>query len=192
MPRKLRAELLLGDRADRLAGVGESHEEPQHERHGDHDGERDDARDREERGADLDDVEGVGQVDRAGVGAKRVEQRVLDHDREPERHQQDVAVLAMRGRADDEALQAVAEQEEQRREADRGDVGIKAEQLVREERREHRSRQQRAVREVDDVQDAVDQRQPERDQRIDGAGHQSVEHRGNEDDRCKHRAAPPP
>ena len=32
---------------------------------------------------------------RAGVGAKGVEQRVLDHDREPERDQQDVAVLAV-------------------------------------------------------------------------------------------------
>ena len=73
---------------------------------------------REERRADLDDVEGVGQVDGARVGAKGVEQRVLDHDGEAERHQQDVAVLAVRGRADDEALQRVAEQEEQRRQAD--------------------------------------------------------------------------
>ena len=56
------------------------------------------------------DVEGVGQVDGAGVGAKGVEQRVLDDDGEAERDQQDVAVLAVGGRADDEALQAVAEQ----------------------------------------------------------------------------------
>ena len=137
----------------------------------------------EERRADLDDVEGVGQVDGARVGAERVEQRVLDHDREAERHQQDVAVLAMRGRADDEALQPVAEQEEQRREPERREIGIEAEQLVREERREHRGGQQRAMREVDDVQHAVDQRQPERDQRVDGAGHQAVEDRRNEDDR---------
>ena len=34
-----------------------------------------------------------------------VEQRVLDHDREPQRDQQDVAVLAVAARADDEALQ---------------------------------------------------------------------------------------
>ena len=52
-----------------------------------------------------------------------------------------------------------------------------------EERREHRRGQQRAMGEVDDVQHAVDQRQPERDQRVDGAGHQAVEHRRNEDDR---------
>jgi hypothetical protein len=38
----------------------------------------------------------------------------------------------MRGRTDDEALQAVAQQEEQRREPERRDVGIEAEQLVRE------------------------------------------------------------
>ena len=62
------------------------------------DDEGDDAGHGEERRADLDDVEGVGQVDGAGVGAKRVEQRVLDDDREAERDQQDVAVLAVRGR----------------------------------------------------------------------------------------------
>ena len=43
------------------------------------------------------------------------QQRVLDDDGKPERHQQHVAVLAMRGRADDEALQGVAECEEDRR-----------------------------------------------------------------------------
>jgi hypothetical protein len=89
----------------------------------------------------------------------------------------------VRGRTDDEALQAIAEQKEQRREPERRDVRIKAKQRVRKKRREHRGGQQRAVSEVDDVQDAVDQRQSKRDERIDGAGHQSVEHRGNEDDR---------
>ena len=69
----------------------------------------------------------VGQVDGARVGAKGVEQRVLDDDREAERDQQDVAVLAVRGRADDEALQPIAEQEEQRRQADRGEIGIEPE-----------------------------------------------------------------
>ena len=83
----------------------------------------------------------------------------------------------------DEALQAIAQQEEQRREPERRDVGIEAQQLVRKKRREHRGGQQRAVGEIDDVQDAVDQRQPERNERVDGAGHQAVEHRGNEDDR---------
>ena len=80
---------------------------------------------------------------------------------------------------DDEALQGVAHREEQRREHDCGEIGIEAEQPVREESREHRRGQQRAVREIDDVQHAVDQRQAERDQRVDGAGHEPVEDRGN-------------
>ena len=76
------------------------------------------ARHREEGDAEIDDLEGVRQVDGARVGAKRVEERILDHDREPERDQQDVAVLAARGRPDDEALQAVAEREKQRASAE--------------------------------------------------------------------------
>ena len=113
---ELGAELLLGHRADRLAGVGPSHDQPQAERHDDDDAESDDAGNREKCRADLHDVEGVGQVDGARVRAKGVEQRVLDDHREPERHQQDVAVLAVRGRSDDEALQHVAQAEKQRRE----------------------------------------------------------------------------
>ena len=35
--------------------------------------------------------------------------------------------------------------------------------------------------EVDDVQHAVDERQPDRDQRVDRAGHQPVQHGGEED-----------
>ena len=31
---------------------------------------------------------------RAGVGAKRVKKAILDHDREPQRDQQDIAVVA--------------------------------------------------------------------------------------------------
>ena len=160
----------------------QAHEQPERERHHDDDRKGDHAGHRDERAADLDGVERVGKIDRAGVGAERVEQRVLDHDGEAERHQQDVAVLAMRGGADDEALQAIAKPEEQRRQQDRRDVWIEPQETVREERREHRRGQQRAMGEVDDVQDAVDQRQPERDQRIHGAGHQSVQHRRNKDD----------
>jgi hypothetical protein len=135
------------------------------------------------RNAVLHDVEGVGQVDGARIRAKGVEQRVLDDHREPERHQEDVAILAVRGRSDDEALQAIAQQEKQRREDHRGKIGIEPEQPVCKERRKHRGGQQRAVCEVDDVENAVDQRQPERDQGVDGAGHQSVEHRRDQDDR---------
>ena len=164
MPESSAPSFLLGHRADGLAGVGPPHDEPQAKRHDDDDGESNDARNREKCRADFDHVEGVGQIDRARVGAKAVEQRILDDDGEPERHQQDVSVFAVRGRADDEALQPVAQQEEQRRQADGRDIGIETEQLIGEERREHRRGQQRAMGEVDDVQHAVDQRQAERDQ----------------------------
>ena len=69
-------------------------------------------------------------------------------------------------------------------------IGIEPEPPIGEERREHRGGQQRAMGEIDDVQDAVDQRQPERDQRVDRASHQSVEHRRNEDDWRQHGGLP--
>ncbi len=180
---KLGAQLLLGDRAHCLAGVGETHDEPQHKRHRDHDGEADDTRQRQESRPHFNDIEGVGQVDGAGVGAERVEERVLDHDREPERHQQDVAVLAVGGRPDHEPLQGIADKKEQGRQEHRRDVRVDPEKAVREEGREHRGGEQRPMREVDDVQHAVDQREAERDQRIDGARHQAVEQRRDEDGR---------
>src|SRR5262249_22200984 len=121
-------------------------------------------------------------------GAKGIKQHVLDHHREPERHQQNVAVLAVRGRADDEALQAVSEHEEQRCEHDGREVGVEPEPSVREERREHGGGEQRAMREIDDVKNAVDQREPERDEPIDRAGQEPVEDGGNEDDRRQHAA----
>ena len=74
------------------------------------------------------------------------------------------------GRPDHEALQRIAEREENRREQKHGEIGIEPEQLEGEEGREERRTQQRAMREIDDVQDAIDQRQPQRHQRIDGAG----------------------
>ena len=73
------------------------------------------ARHRDEGEAEIDALEAVGEIDGAGVGAEGVEQCVLDDDREPERDQQHVAVVAMRRRADDKALQAIAEREEHRR-----------------------------------------------------------------------------
>ncbi len=142
-----------------------------------------DAGNREKRRADLDDVEGVGQVDRTGVGSKGVEQRILDDDSKPERHQQDVAIISACGGTDDQPLQAISEQVEQWCQDQRSDVGIETQRSVREERREQRGSEQRAMREIDDVQDAVYQGQAERDERIDGAGHQSVEHRREQDDR---------
>src|SRR5262249_60387077 len=104
---ELGAELLLGNRADCLTRVGKAQDEPEDQRYDEHDAEADDARQREESDAEVDDVEGIVEVERAGIGTKGIKQHVLDHHREPERHQQNIAVLAVRGRADDEALQAI-------------------------------------------------------------------------------------
>src|SRR5262249_54573470 len=100
-----------------------------------------------------------------------------------------VAVLAMGGRADDEALQAVAEREEQRGEDHGRNVRIEPEQAVGEERREHGGAQERAMGEVDDVQDAVDQGEAERHQRVDRAGEKPVEDGRNQDGRRQHARA---
>jgi len=164
-------------------GVSPAHEKPQRERHQDDDGKRDDAWHGEKGSADFDHIEGVRQVDGAGIGAEGDEQCVLDDNREPERYQENVAIVAVTGQADDKALQGVAEPEKQHRQRHRREVRIEAEQLIGKERSEHGRGQQRAVREVDDVQHAVDQRQPKRDQGIHRPGHQSVEHRRNEDGR---------
>ena len=86
----------------------------------------------------------------------------------------------MAGRANHQALQRVAEAEEDQRQRDDRDIGIDA-GLKREVDREHRRTQDRAMGEIDDVQHAIDQRQPDRDQRIDRAGHQAVEHGGSQD-----------
>ena len=68
----------------------------------------------------------------------------------------------------------------------RSDIGIESQQAVGEERGEHGHGQQRAMGKVDDVQHAVDQREPERDQRVDRAGHQAVEDGRDEDDGREH------
>ena len=88
--------------------------------------------------ADLDHVEGIGQVDGAGIGAEEIKQRVLDHDRKSERDQKKVAVLAMRRRPDDKALQRIAGREKQRRQQKHRQIGIKPKQRIGEERGEHR------------------------------------------------------
>ena len=73
----------------------------------------------------------------------------------------------------------IAEAEENQRQRDHRGIGIDA-RLERQIGREHRRAQNRAMGEVDDVQHAIDQRQPDRDQRIDRPGHQPVEHGGSE------------
>ena len=124
---ELRAELFLGDRADRLADVGPAHDQPKQQRDGKGRRKTDDARDGEEGEAEVDGLERIRHVDGAGIGAEGVEQRVLDDDGDAERHQQHVAVIAVRGRTDDEALQRVAEREEGRRQQEGGEVGIEPE-----------------------------------------------------------------
>src|SRR5262249_58219153 len=108
---------------------------------------------------------------------------------EGEGKQQNVAILAVSGGADDEALQTITEREEQRREPERCEVGIEPEQPVGKKRREHGGGEQRAMREIDDVQDTIDQRQAKRDQPIPRPGQKSVEDGGNENDRRQHRRA---
>jgi hypothetical protein len=93
----------------------------------------------------------------------------------------------MRRRTDDEALQTVANDEEQRREHESRQVRIDPKKPLGEERRKHCGGEQRAVREVDDVQHAVDQRQPQRDECVDRAGHEAIEDGGNQEDRRQHR-----
>ena len=106
--RQLGAELFPRHRPDRLTGVGPAHEKPQRERDQYDDRKGDDARHGEKSRADRDHVEGVRQVDGAGIAAEGDQQHIFDDDREPERDQEDVAIVAVAGRADDKALQNVA------------------------------------------------------------------------------------
>jgi hypothetical protein len=112
----------------------------------------------QEQVADLDHRKAIGHVDRARVGAEASEQGVLYDDRQAERHQQDVAVIAVAGRVDDEALHAVAQAQ---RTAASGQTRPHKDQalntLCSDQHSEHRRRQRRAMGEVDDVQHAVDQ-----------------------------------
>ncbi len=107
-----RAEPLLRDRADGLAGIGAHHEEPEQDRHGHRARQADQLRLGEQQRADFHHVEAIGHVNRARIRAENGKKPILDQDREAERHQQDVLVIAMARRADHEALQAIAEREE--------------------------------------------------------------------------------
>ena len=79
----------------------------------------------------------------------------------PERDQQHVAVIAMRGRTDDETLQRVAKPEKNRRQQENRDIGVEAQQPESEKSGEQGRAQHRAMGEIDDMQHAVDQRQSE-------------------------------
>ena len=95
MPASSRAELFLGDRADRLAGIGQCHDQPQHQRDDEHGDEGNDARHGKEGEAEVDAFEAIGDFDGAGIGTERVKERVLDEHRQPQRHQEHVAIVAM-------------------------------------------------------------------------------------------------
>ena len=92
------------------------------------------------------------------------------------------------GRLDDEALQHVAQREEDRHQHEDRDVGIDAAERVEKERRVQRQHEQAAVREVDDVQHAIDQRQAERDERVDRAHRQPVQHGRKQQPAIEHAA----
>ena len=153
---KLRAELFLSNRTDCLSGIGQAQHEPQEKGDGEHDTEADHTGQRQKSNPEVDDSEGVIEVDCAGIGAKRIEQHVFDHHREPERHQENIAILSVRGRTDDEALQAVAQHEEHRGEHNGREIRVEPEEPMREESGKHCGSEQRAMRKIDDVQDAVD------------------------------------
>src|SRR4029078_1802900 len=90
-----------------------------------------------------------------------------------------------------EALQPVAKHEKKRRQQEQRHVRVEPEQLEREERGEQCRAQQSAMCEVDDVEDAIDQRQPERDKRVDRAHQQAVEDGRNEYGSRQHKTVPP-
>ena len=118
---------------------------------------------------------------RARVALEQHQRQVLQHDRDAERHEQDVLVVAVAGAADHAALQRVAEREHRRHHDRQRQVRVDAEETLQAVDAVQRHHQRRAVREVDDVQHAVDQRQAERHQRVDRAGGDAVEQRREED-----------
>jgi len=95
-------------------------------------------------------------------------------------------IVAVRGWADEETLQAIAEHKEERGENEGGEIGIEPEQRVCEERSEHRRREQRTMREIDDVENAVDEREPERHERVDGASQEPIENGSKNNVRRQH------
>jgi len=164
-----------GNRADRAAEIGAADQEPEQGGDGQRRAEGDGTRHRDQRHADVDDVEAVGHVDRAGVRPPEIERQVIHDDRQAQRDQQDVLVAAMRRMLDDAALQHVAQHEEGGHRDRQRQIRVDAEAGIEEIDAVQRDHQDRAVGEVDDVQHAVDQRKAERHQRVDRAGGQPVD-----------------
>ncbi len=72
---------------------------------------------------------------RAGNAANS---RFRDDDGQAQGHPKDVAVIAMAGGADDEALRGIAQSEEGQRQRRDGEIGIDTEKGERRPHREHR------------------------------------------------------
>ena len=192
-----RALPLLRHGANRAAEVGPRDQQEQRRGHRQGSAEGGELGDRDQGAEDVDGGERVGRLDRPGVGAKDVQRDVLHHDGQSERDEQDVLVPAVARPADHESLQRVAQREHGAHHDGQGEERIDAEPGEQEVDAVQRDHQRRAVREVDDVQDPVDEGQPERDQRIDGALGQAVQEGGERGswgrprDGCSGRALPP-
>ena len=189
IPDEPRALAFACHRADRLAEIGPGDKPPQdrgeHEctEKGDRLGQRDQCH------AQVQHFEGIFGVDGSRGGCPQPQRKIVDDDREPKRHQQDVLVAAVAGRLDDEALQHVAECEEGRHQHEDGDVGIDAAESVEKERRIQRQHQKTAMREIDDVQNTVDQGQAERDEGVNRPHRHAVQNSGQQQAKVEHVSA---
>ena len=149
--------------------------------------ERDELGQRHQRRPERDHAPGIGDVDRLRVAGEEEQRGIVDDDRQAERDEQDVLVLAVAEMADEGAIEQVSEGKGARGDDGQRDIGVEPQRLSPEEKhRVHRQHEQAAVREVDDVQDAVDQREPDGDEHVDAAGHQAVDQPGEKDLRAQH------
>ena len=81
-------------------------------------------------------------------------------------------------RLDDEALQAITENEKSGHQDQYRHIRIDASQGIKKESRIERQHQQAAMRKIDDVQHAIDQRQSERDEGVNRPRRHSIQHGG--------------
>src|SRR5262245_5446376 len=125
---KFGAELLLRDGTYRPADVGKSHEKPERKCDCKCGNKTDNARDSEKSPSNVDCLKRVRNIDGPRIGPKCIEKRVFYNHSDAKSHQQHVAVVTMRSRADDESLQGIANHKEHRRKQKHGSVWIKAKQ----------------------------------------------------------------
>ena len=125
-PGKFGAEFLLRDGADCPPDVCESHGEPEHERDCECSNKADYARDSEKGPPDVNGLERIRHIDGPGIGPECIQKRIFDDDSDAKSDEQHVAVIAMRSRTDDEALQGVADRKETGREQKDRNIWIEA------------------------------------------------------------------